>query len=154
GLLRWAAALNGSSRSRETPWQTVTRVGPSQVFVQEFERPPSVDRVRADEELDPATIADPQAGIVQVENLGEFVGDRLVGCDAVEVAPLDHEWPRGDQGRHLGVIERATQVELEDLVFAAPDVTIWAPGRGVLPDPFVEIGRANRQAVILHERRD
>ena len=57
--------------------------------------------------------------LVQEPHLGELVGHGLVGGHAVEMPPLDHERPRGDQRRHLGVVERAAQVELEDLVLAA-----------------------------------
>ena len=66
----------------------------------------------------------PSLRLVEEADLGELVADRLVGRDAVEVAALDHERPRGDQGGHLGVVERAAQVELEDLVLVGPDVTV------------------------------
>ena len=82
-----------------------------------------------------AAVADAQPGLVEEPDLGELVRHVLVGADAVEVTPFDHERPRRDQGGHLGVVERAAQVELEDLVLAGPDVAVRARGRGVLPRP-------------------
>src|SRR5262245_30521881 len=82
---------------------------PVQVLVQEIERSLAVDRVRADEPFDLATVREAQLRRVQVADLGELVADRLVRGDAVEVAALHHERPRCDQGGHLGVVERAAQ---------------------------------------------
>ena len=58
--------------------------------------------------------------------------DPLIGRDAVEVPPFDHEGPRSDQRRHLGVAEGAAQIELEDFVLLRPDVAVRRAGRGVL----------------------
>ena len=66
-LVSWAACLSpASTRS-------------FQVLVQKRERPLAVDRVRADEELDRAAVADAELGVVEEADLGELVGDRLVG---------------------------------------------------------------------------
>ena len=61
---------------------------------------------------------------VEPADLGVLVGHPLVDADAVVVAALDHERPRGDQGGHLGVVERVAQVELEHLVLAGEHVAV------------------------------
>ena len=96
------------------------------MLVEKVERALAVDGVRPDEPFDFAAVADAELGGVEEAHLGELVGDRFVGGHAVEVAAFDHERTRGDQGGHLGVIERAAEIEFEDLVLAGPDVAVRA----------------------------
>ena len=83
-----------------------------------------MDRVGTDEPFQFAAFADSQAGAIQMPHFRELVGDGFVRCHAVEMAAFHHERPRGDQCRHLGIIERAAQIEFEDLVFRRPDITV------------------------------
>src|SRR5690349_19921431 len=105
------------------------------MLVQESKGADAVDRVRADEDFQLAAVADAEPGTVKMKDLGVFVSNGLVARYAVEVTALDHERARSDQGRHFGVVERAAQVELEDLVFVRPDIAVRVPGGGVLPHP-------------------
>ena len=70
------------------------------------------------------------------------------------VAALDHEGARADQAGHLGVVEGVAQVPLEDFVLHVGHVAVGAADGGVFPDPLVEIGRADREAVARNKRRD
>ena len=54
---------------------------------------------------------------------------------------------------NLGVIEGFAEPELEHLVFTGEDVAALPLERGVLDDPLVEVGRADRQAIIADQRR-
>lgn len=121
--------------------------------MEELEGALAVDGVGAGEPFDLASIADSEPSLVQVADFGEFVCHGFVGSDAVEVAAFDHERARGDQCRHLGIIESVAQVELEDFVFPGPDIAVRALRRGVLPYPLIKVRRANRQAVIAHQGR-
>src|SRR5262245_52998401 len=135
---------------QKTSLVSVSQLRPIQVLVQEIKRALAVDGVRPDEPLDLAAVADAEPGLVQVLHLGKLVAHRLVRGYAVEVAALDHEWPRCDQRGHLGVVERATQVEFKNLVLAMPYVAVPAARRGVLPHPLVEIRRADREAIVTY----
>ena len=130
------------------------RLRPVEVSVEEVEGRFGVDGVWAIEPLDGGFVRDLKFCRVEVADFGEFVGDGLVRGDAVEVAALHHEWPRGDECGHLSVVEGRAEVPLEDFVFAGPDVGVAGAGRGVFPDPVVEIGRADREAVTGDERGD
>src|SRR5437879_1097709 len=78
---------------------------PVQMFVQKVKRSFAVDGVRADEPFDlavvaqasvaQASVAQAEAGFVEVAHLGELVADGFVGGDAVKMAALHHERPRG-----------------------------------------------------------
>src|SRR5262245_24686555 len=106
----------------QTGFWTCSGFGPLQVLMQEVEGPDAVDGVRAGEPLELAVITNAELGFVEEADLGELVADRLIGRHAVEVAALDHERPGGDQGGHLGVVEGAPEVDLEDLVLDVPSV--------------------------------
>src|SRR6266851_568889 len=133
---------------------TGSRLRPVEVFVQKIESSFPVDRVRADEPFDLGAVTDPQFGGVELAHLRKFVAHGFVRRDAVEMAALDHEGPRRDQGRHLRVVEGAAQIELEDFIFPAPNVAVRAARRGVLPDPLVEIRRADRKTIVRHQWRN
>ena len=85
--------------------------------MEKFERCFPVDRVRTDEPFDLRPIADTKTGRVKMPDLGEFVSDPFILCDAVEVASFDHERPRANQGRHFRVVKCGSQIELKNLVF-------------------------------------
>ncbi len=133
------------------------RCGPVQVAMEEVEGATPMDGVWADEGFHLASVADAEACGVEESDLGELPGDGFVGGDAVEVAALDHERAWGDECGHLGVVEGAAEVELEDLVFAGPDIAVpalGAGGGGVLADPLIEVGRADGQDITWDEGRD
>src|SRR5690606_20861636 len=127
---------------------------PREVTVEEIERTLSVDRVRPDEELDLGPVADPETRLVEMAHFRVFVRDGFIGRHAVEMTAFDHEGARRDERGHLRVVERASEVELEDLVLAGPHIAVGASRRGVLPHPLVEVGRADRETVLLDERRN
>ncbi len=125
--------------------------------MEEIEGAASVDGMGTDEGFHFATVADAEAGCVEESDLGELPGDGFVGSDAVEVATFDHEGAWGDEGGHFGVVEGAAEVELEDFVFAGPDIAVAALGTGgggILADPFIEVGGTDGQDVTGDERRD
>src|SRR2546422_9038666 len=86
---------------------------PLEVLVQELKGPLVVDRVRTNEPLDLAAVANPELRLVEEAHLGKLVADGLVGSDPVEVAALDHERPRGNQSSHFRIVEGASQVKFE-----------------------------------------
>ena len=45
-----------------------------------------------------------------------------INPDAIIVAALDHEWPRGDKCRHLGIVERGPEIEFRHFVLTAEHV--------------------------------
>ena len=67
---------------------------------------------------------------------------------------LHHEGARDHQPAQLGVVEGVAQVELGHVVLAPVKVAVGRPGRDVLPDPLVVVGRANAQAVAVDDLRD
>ena len=107
-----------------------------------------MDGVWSGKPFDFAAIADSQFGLVEVADLGEFVGHPFVRRHAVEVTTFHHEGAGSDQGCHFGVIEGATQIEFKYFVFTGPDITVRSQGGSILPHPIVEIGRADGQAII------
>src|SRR5688572_8380218 len=100
------------------------RFRPLQVLVKEAERPLSVDRMRTVEEFDLSRIGELELCFVEMTHLGEFQRHAFIGSDPIKVAPLDHEWSRGDERSHLGVVERAAEIELEDLILVRPHVAV------------------------------
>src|SRR5689334_13878219 len=145
------AATEPTSPPTSTPTPEEGRLvwlWPFQVLVEEVERADAVDLVRSVEHFQLGRIADLEL-VIQPLDLGELVVDALVGGDAVAVAALDHEGPRRDQPGHLGVVERVGEIPLEDLVLAGGYVAVGAVDRRILPDPLVEVGGADREAVPL-----
>ena len=125
--------------------------------MEEVVGPDPVDGVRSDKPFDLAAVGEPKTGGIEVPHLGELEGDLLVGSDSVEVPAFDHKGARTDEGGHLGVVEGAAEVPFEDLILALVRVAVaqrGLVGGGILPDPFVEVGRADREAVAVHEWRD
>ena len=84
----------------------------------------SIDGVRTDEPFDLAFVLDAQTGLIKIPDLREFVGDRFIWSDAVEMPALNHEGAGTYQPSHLGVVERASEIPLEDLVFALVRITV------------------------------
>src|SRR5262245_30808750 len=154
--MRSGTALREKSTraSRAPSLAAKSALRPVQELVQEIIRALTVDGVRADEPFDRAVIHQLQARLIQVPHLGELEPHLLIDADAIEMAALHHERARTNKSRHLRIVERAAQVELEDLVLARPDVGVGGARGGVLLDPLVEVRRADRQAVIGHQRRD
>src|ERR1035437_11186627 len=103
--------------------------------------------MRAGEPLDDALVAKPQARLIEKTHFGEFVCHRFVRRNDVEVSAFHHEGAWGDQCGHLGIIEGAAEVELEDFIFGHPDVTIRTEGRSTLPYPVVEVARTDGQTI-------
>ncbi len=66
------------------------------MFVQKIKSSHAIDRVRTGEPFDFASVTDSQFGLIEIPDLGKFIGDLLIGCDAVEAASLNHERPRAD----------------------------------------------------------
>src|SRR5262245_22030335 len=97
---------------------------PTQMFMEKFERPNAIDFVGSDEVLDAAAVGHFELNVVNPLNLGIFGGDAFIDSDPVEVAALDHEGAGRDESGHLGVVERAAEVPLEDFVFAGPNVAV------------------------------
>src|SRR5688572_23314312 len=96
------------------------------------------------EEFDFGTVGDLQ---IDVEELYArvFGGDHVVWPDSVAMASFDHEGARADKRGHFGIVERAAQIELEDLVLARSDIRVRTARGRILPDPFIEVGRADRK---------
>ena len=88
----------------------------------------SIDGVRSHEGFHLAAVAQAEPDGVEKVHLRGFPRDGFIRRHAVEMASFDHERPRGDQRGHLGVVEGAAEIELEDFILAAPDVAV-APGR-------------------------
>jgi hypothetical protein len=124
------AASLGASPSRR-------RFRLAQSPVQERARSPAVDRVRADEPIELAAVADPELRAVQASHLAEFAGNRFIRRDAVEMPAFDQEPSRGDQGGHLCVVEGAAQVELDNLVLGLMLI-------GVLKSAFANLDATGR----------
>ena len=124
--------------------------------MEEVEGPFAIDGVRAHEGFHFAPVTDPESGGVVEFHLPELPAHGLIRRHAVEMPALHHERPRCNASRHLGVVEGAAEIELEDLIFAAPDITVAAGrtrGGGVLAHPLVEVGRADRENVVRDQRR-
>src|SRR6185436_11218615 len=119
------------------PFLRLLRLWPPQMLVQKRKRAHTVDLVRADEIFDLAAVGHFELDVVDPLDLGVFGGDALIDADAVEVAALDHEGAGGDEGGHLGVVERAPEVPLKDFVLGGPNVAVRGPRGGVLIDPVV-----------------
>jgi len=115
-------------RKPVVPSRLLSRSGPVQVFVKEFEGSFAVNSVGAGEPFDFTEIADFKLSLVQMTDFGKFVSDSFIGSNAVEVAPLDHERARCNQRRHFGVVEGVAQIELECFILAGPDVAVRTPG--------------------------
>ena len=129
-------------------------LGPLQVLVEELERPLSIDRVGTDKPFDRAPVRDFQLCRISVAHLGELVRHHLVRCHAVKMSAFDHERSRRNQGRHLGIVERTAQIKFENLVLTGPHIAVVRARGRVLPHPLIEVGGANRQAVVLDQRRN
>lgn len=123
------------------------------MLVQEGKRALAVNFVLALEELDFSPARNLQVRI-QDADAGVFVGDPFIQAYPIVVAALHHERPGRDQPCHLCIIIGVGQVELVHIVFVAEHVAA-APEQGdVLPDPLVEIARANDGAVPAQQRPD
>ena len=103
--------------------------------VKKLEGAYAVDGVAAVKEIDVGSFRIGELG-VESSDFRIFQCNPFIRCDGVVMASLNHEWAWGDQGGHLGVVERAAQIELEDLVLARPDVAVGRPGGRVLSGGF------------------
>lgn len=118
--------------------------------MEEVEGPDAVNGVCAVEKFDVGSVAHAQRDVV-VSRSVEFVSDLLVGGDAVVVAAFDHKWAGADEPAHFGVVEGVAQVEFGHFVFAGGEVAVVVMGGGVFPDPFVEVSRADGEAVAPYD---
>src|SRR5262249_34731827 len=120
------------------------RLRPLQVPVQKFKCALTIDRMWPDKPFDFCPFRDFQSRSIESADFSVLVPYRFIRSHTVEMSSFDHKRPWRDQGRHLRIVERAAQVEFENLVFATPNITITGAGRGVLPHPLVEVGRTDR----------
>jgi len=49
------------------------------------------------------------------------------------------EWARGNECRHLRIVEGASKVELEDFILPHPRVSVRTAGGSVLPNPLIKV---------------
>src|SRR5260370_2148514 len=122
---KWSLRVKTSNLNGAEPF--ASRFRPMQMLMQKIESSHSVNLVWADKELDLASFGwEMKLRRVKMAHFGEFVSDRLIGRDSVEMAAFDHERAGRNQRGHLGVIKSAAEVELENLIFAHPNVAVLA----------------------------
>lgn len=121
--------------------------------MQERESALAVNFVTAEEKLDLGHFRDLQHA-VDVADAGVFMGHPFIEADAVVVAAFNHERPRRDQPRHLGIIIGIAQVKFIHLVLAGEHVAALPEQRDVLPDPLIEVAGADDGAVTAQQRPD
>ena len=112
-----------------------------------------MDGVGAVEVLDGGAVADAEF-VVEATDLGVFVVHPFVETHAVIVSALDHEGARGDEGGHLGIVERSAKVPLPNFILVGVEVAHWHVETDALADPLVEVARADRQAVVSEDGGD
>ena len=125
-------------------------------LVQELVTTIAVNLMGAIEPFNFRAFAKAKFGLVEMPHLGVFVADRLIRRYPVEMSPFHHERPGTDQCGHLGIVERAAQIELEYLVLPFIRIGITARkriGRCRFPNPFVEISRTDRQGIAVDQGR-
>ena len=110
--------------------------------------------MRSVEPFDFAPLGNAQSRVVQETNFGKFGGDAFVDANCVVMPTFDHKWSRGDERRHLGIVERGPQIELENLLLVGPDVRVILSRRHVLIDPVIEVSRADRKTIVGNKRRN
>src|SRR5436309_5068869 len=119
---------------------------------QKLERSFPVYRVWPIEELNLSSLRKTHSGVVKPADLCILVCHPFIRRYTVLVATFYHEWARRHQVRQVGIVHHVRKIEFEHVVLAGQKIAVAGFDTCVLPDPFVEVRRADRKCIAIKKR--
>src|SRR6266850_6085555 len=77
--------------------------------------------------------------VINIPDLGIFIGNPLIRLNQVVMTALNHEWPGENEIGHLGIAERISHIKIRHLPFQRVHITTLEVRIHYLPGPVSEI---------------
>src|SRR5262245_4475041 len=129
-------------------------IGPAKVLPEKRKRSLAIDGVRTVEDFHLGAVRQAHLGIIEPPHLCVFVGDPFIRRYPIAMPALHHKRPWRHEIGEVTVIDDIGEIELDHVVFLGEQIAIAGVDTRVLPDPFVEIGRADGERISVQQWRN